>query len=258
MTLPLARMPHRTNEISEFPGSDVSGILRRSMPDVPRQIRVVMLEDDASYIAVMRRVLKEVDDVHWCGSHVNPVRFLAELPKMSADVFLLDIHMPKISGLECVREIKQCLPGSRVIMVSVHDDDDYVLKAFLEGADGYLLKDATPDQIAEAIQEAQHGGAPMSPSIARKVIGILGRSQPRGDNPKPTVAPKPVKESLTMREMEILQLLAQGRRYGEIAVHLSVSLQTVKTHIRRLYAKLNVHNRIEAIERSAELGLLPR
>lgn len=222
-------------------------MLHLGMRDVSRSIQVAMVEDDASYITVIRRVLKEVADIQWVGSHVNPVRFLGELPKLSADVFLLDIHMPKLSGLECIREIKQCLPDARVIMISVHDDDDYVLKAFLEGADGYLLKDSTPDQVIDAIYEAQRGGAPMSSSIARKVISILGRAESDDSRPRPVSPDAPTVEVLTNRETEILKLLAQGRRYAEIANQICVSLDTVKTHIRNIYRKLEVRNKVEAI-----------
>ncbi len=217
------------------------------MSDVSSSINVVMVEDDASYTAVMRRVLKEVADIQWVGSYVNPVRFLTELPQLSADVFLLDIHMPKLSGLECIRDIKQCLPDASVIMISVHDDGDYVLKAFLEGADGYLLKDSTPDQVIDAIHEAQRGGAPMSTSIARKVISILGRTRSGGAHPKPAPPDAPTVDVLTNRETEILKLLSEGRRYAEIATESCISLDTVKTHIRNIYRKLEVRNKVEAI-----------
>ena len=217
------------------------------MGDVSKPINVVMVEDDASYAAVIRRVLKEDSDIQWAGSYVNPVQFLTELPQLSANVFLLDIHMPKISGLECIREIKKCLPDACVIMISVHDDDDYVLKAFMEGADGYLLKDSSLDQVIEAIHEAMRGGAPMSPSIARKVITVLGRA-PSGDSPqKQTSSDAPTVEILTKRETEILKMLSQGRRYAEISTEASISLATVKTHIRNIYRKLEVRNKVEAI-----------
>ncbi|MCP5520085.1 MAG: response regulator transcription factor [Verrucomicrobiales bacterium] len=211
------------------------------------RITVVTVEDDTSYTAVLRRVLEGVGDFTWGGSFINPVRFLTALPDLRADVFLLDIHMPRLSGLECIREIKQCLPDARVLMISVHDDDDYVLKAFLDGADGYLLKDSSPDQIVEAIHDARRGGAPMSPSIARKVVGILGRLQAGEPTAKAPASAKAALEALSLRETEVLDLLAKGRRYTEIASEISVSLDTVKTHIRNIYRKLEVRNKAEAI-----------
>ncbi|MCB1126668.1 MAG: response regulator transcription factor, partial [Verrucomicrobiae bacterium] len=210
-------------------------------------ITVIAVEDDTAYSAVLRRVLEQVGRFRWDGSFANPVRFLTALPGLHADVFLLDIHMPRLSGLECIREIKQCLPEARVLMISIHDDDDYVLKAFLDGADGYLLKDSSPDQIVEAIHDARCGGAPMSPSIARKVVGILGRLQPGETAPKPPSSSKAAVEALSTRETEVLELLAKGRRYTEIASEISVSLDTVKTHIRNIYRKLEVRNKAEAI-----------
>lgn len=210
-------------------------------------ITVVTVEDDTSYTTVLRRVLEQVGHFRWGGSFVNPVRFLTALPELKADVFLLDIHMPRLSGLECIREIKQCLPEARVLMISVHDDDEYVLKAFLDGADGYLLKDSSPDQIVGAIHDARRGGAPMSPSIARKVVGILGQLQSDEGSVRPPAPSKAAVEALSGRETEVLELLAKGRRYMEIASEISVSLDTVKSHIRNIYRKLEVRNKAEAI-----------
>lgn len=223
-----------------------------------RRIRIAVVEDDAEYAGELRGVFKRWSDFQFTGAFTGSVPFLTALTGLELDVILLDINLPRISGLECIRQIHEFLPHCRVIMLTVHDDDDLVLKAFLEGADGYLLKDATPAEIRDAIYEAVQGGAPMSSRIARKVIRLLAKlenqhGQPNGRSVGSGASFRAVNSQiqhlLSKRELEVLQLLAAGKRYAEIAGQLCISLPTVKTHINHIYEKLRARNKVEAISR---------
>ena len=212
-------------------------------------IPIATLEDDAAFTETLKIVIEAGGTYQIVESFRNPIHFLSQLPQLHADIFLLDICLPKLSGLDCLNEVRREHPDSHILIMSVSDSDEHVLSAFLNGADGYLLKDQTPEQICKSIDDVCDGGAPMSPSIARKVVRLLGKL---GNNPdvQPNRAKKSVAEKLlTPREFEILLLLAEGLRYGEIASQLFISLDTVKTHVRHIYEKLRVRNKTEAISR---------
>lgn len=215
-------------------------------------VRVAALEDDPLYLSMFRRCcIENIEGIHWAGGYSDTSTFLNEAQDVNADLYFLDIHVGDQLGLDCIRPLKQIQPKAKVIMLSVHDDDDFVLKSFLEGADGYLLKDSTPEDIYTGIEDVLAGGAPMSTSIARKVIRALkalnakpsakSNSSPNnGDNLNPDLP-------LSSREIEILENLATGKKYKEIANELFISLATVKTHVRHIYEKLKVSNKTEAI-----------
>jgi len=213
---------------------------------IMKPVRIVLVEDDADYIEVMRQVLAGQEGYELVRAFRSSLSFLGELPDLDCDLVLLDINLPRLSGLECIGQIRQFGPRMKVLMLTVHDEDEFVLKAFLDGADGYLLKESTPQQILEAMEDALKGGAPLTDSVARKVISVLNQQPIR--TPAPAGSTE-VERKLTQREYEILQLLAEGRKYGEIATDLGVSLDTVKTHIRNIYTKLQVRNKAEAISR---------
>lgn len=209
-----------------------------------RPIRVAMLEDDASYIETLRLVIETDPCLVFVAAFRNPVRMLNAVEDLDVDVLLLDINLPKITGIECIGSFKQLKPEARVVMLTVEGRRDTVLEAFVNGADGYLLKDASPEQVGDAIREACEDGAPMSPAIARLVVGVLKKIElgkakqvPSGES----------LEQLTPREREVLALLSDGLRYSEIGGHLGVSLDTVKSHVRGVYQKLGVRNRAEAV-----------
>ena len=209
------------------------------------RIRVAMLEDDASYIDTLRLVIDTDPHLTYVAGFRSPMRFLAAIEDLDIDVLLLDINMPKLSGIECIDSIKQAKPDLRLIMLTVEDRRETVLEAFSTGADGYLLKDASPEKVGKAIREVKQGGAPMSPSIARLVIGMLRsveqKTPDRGDS-------KALDNLLTGREREVLHFLADGLQYSEIADKLFVSQDTIKSHIRSIYQKLGVRNRMEAVK----------
>jgi DNA-binding NarL/FixJ family response regulator len=216
----------------------------------PRPIRITALEDDASFTETLKLVLESEGEFVLTGAYRNPIHFLGELPQLETEVFLLDVNLPKLSGVDCVNEVRREHPGSRILILTVHDSDELVLKAFLHGADGYILKDDPLDDILEAIREALRGGAPMSRAVAKKVVGLLGKGRVNDEEASTTPgANKVVEALLSPRELEILHLLADGHRYADIAERLCVSKDTVKTHVRHIYEKLHVRNKAEAVSR---------
>ncbi|MBC8095785.1 MAG: response regulator transcription factor [Akkermansiaceae bacterium] len=168
------------------------------------------------------------------------------IPKHQPDIVLMDIQLPGLSGIECTAQLKQVLPALQIIMVTVYEDTDRIFKALRAGACGYLLKRCTPEELVSAVREVRQGGAPMSREIARKVIFSFQ---------EPIAAAAEV-EGLSPRELEILELLAQGFANKEIADRLGVSDGTVRWHLRHIYHKLHVRSRTEAALkfRSAKSG----
>jgi DNA-binding NarL/FixJ family response regulator len=161
---------------------------------------------------------------------------LGLIPKHQPDVVLMDIQLPKISGVECVARLKELMPQIQVIMVTVYQDPDRIFRALRAGASGYLLKRATPEMVLNAIRDVQHGGVPMSAEIARKVIGYF--------QTQPVAAPEV--EKLSPRELEILNLIAPGFSNKEIADRLGISIESIRWHLKNIYHKLHVHSRTEA------------
>lgn len=163
---------------------------------------------------------------------------LAGLPGSCPDVVLMDIHLPGISGIEAVRLLKTKCPSTQFIMSTVYEDDENIFESLKAGASGYLLKKTAPSKILDSITEVYHGGSPMTSQIARKVIASFQQKNSIDEA-----------EELTQREKEILKLLAKGLRYKEIAADLNISLDTVRSHTRHIYEKLQVQSRTEAINK---------
>ncbi|MDP4264178.1 MAG: response regulator transcription factor [Bacteroidota bacterium] len=165
---------------------------------------------------------------------------LHEIPRQKPDIVIMDISLPGMSGIECIRQIKNKVPQTQFMMFTVYENDEKVFEALKAGASGYLLKNTGLVQMIEALKELHTGGSPMSSNIARKLVTVF-----RGQD---TNAP-PV-EALSNRENEILQLLSKGLLYKEIAEQLSISTGTVRQHIHKIYEKLHVQNRTEAINKA--------
>ena len=161
---------------------------------------------------------------------------LSLIPRHQPDVVLMDIQLPKMSGVECVMRLKESMPQVQVIMVTVYQDPDRIFRALRAGASGYLLKRAAPDMVLNAIRDVQQGGVPMSAEIARKVIGYF-QTQPVASNDI---------EKLSPRELEILNLIAPGYSNKEIADRLGISIESIRWHLKNIYHKLHVHSRTEA------------
>jgi DNA-binding NarL/FixJ family response regulator len=162
---------------------------------------------------------------------------LEGLPGDQADVVLMDINMPGMSGIECVQRLKTMAPQMQIVMLTVYEDTDKIFQALAAGATGYLLKRLTPAQLLQAIRDVQAGGSPMSNSIARKVVASFQKTGASGE--KPT--------SLSPREATVLDCLAKGYTYKQIADQMGISIDTIRTYIRRVYEKLHVQSRTEAV-----------
>ncbi len=200
-------------------------------------LRVAIVEDDADIRQSLALLIRGTPGFTLCGAYGSTEEALEGLPSASPQVVLMDIHLPKQSGIECVRQLKVKSPEVQVVMLTVFDDSEELFESLSAGASGYLLKRTPPAKILEAIQEVHQGGSPMSPQIARMVVQRFG----------PAEKPARSKQHLTEREEEILGLLSQGYRYKEIAATLGISVETVHTHLRRIYDRLQVTSRTEAV-----------
>ncbi len=165
---------------------------------------------------------------------------LYDIPKLKPDIVIMDINLPGINGIECIRALKNKIPASQFMMFTVYENDEKVFEALKAGASGYLLKNTGLFHMAEALKELHNGGSPMSSNIARKLVTIFREEHADAE---PTIA-------LSKRENETLQLLSKGLLYKEIAVQLAISVGTVRQHIHKIYEKLHVQNRTEAINKA--------
>ena len=206
-------------------------------------IHIGLADDNPNLLKSIATGLKKYENlvIEFVASHGKEVLQMLETKQI--DVMLMDINMPIKNGIETTEEIKQKYPDIKVIMLTVFDENDKIFDSILAGASGYLLKDVKTIQIVEAIEEVLEGGAPMSPEIATRILGLLRRKssgelqQKRAD-----------KFGLTTREIEILQEIASGAHYNQIAEKLFISPKTVRKHIENIYSKLHVHNKVEAIQ----------
>ena len=199
--------------------------------------RVVVVEDDANLRKTMIAYINRTAGYCCAGALPDGESALVEIPRLKPDVVLMDIGLPGMSGIECVTRLKPVLPATPIIMLTVYDEDDYLFDSLKAGASGYLLKRALGDKLLEALQQAQSGGMPLARDMAAQVrlyFQNLGRHRNEVDN-------------LSPREQEVLQLLADGFRYKEIAAQMSIGLDTVRAHASRIYFKLHVSSRTEAV-----------
>jgi DNA-binding NarL/FixJ family response regulator len=210
-------------------------------------IKVSIVEDDDAVREVFAKWLGCAEGFRFLSGYANAERALVELPRVRPDVVLMDINLPGLDGIGCVRRLKPLLPATQFVMVTVYEDADHIFEALAAGATGYLLKRTTRKQMLAALQEVQAGGSPMSTSIARLVVESFGR--PRSAQP-------PEIEGLSPREQEVLALLARGYLIKEIAEALKISALTVPTYVRRIYEKLHVRSRSQAVAKAAHW--LPR
>jgi DNA-binding NarL/FixJ family response regulator len=202
-----------------------------------RPIRVAVVEDDDALRDSLEALLSRHGGFACVGAFPDAASALAALPGLAPEVVLMDIHLPDRSGIECVAELRSRCPSTQAVMLTTFDDDDLVFSALEAGAKGYLLKRAAPEEILEAIADVHRGGSPMTSSIARKVVQAFHRP-PRGQPPT---------ESLTPRETELLEHLVRGLAYKQVADRMGISIDTVRSHIRKVYEKLQVHSRTEAV-----------
>src|SRR5882672_3409245 len=177
------------------------------------------------------------------SAYNNAEAALKGLPTDKPDVVLMDINMPGMTGIECVGRLKVMAPEIQIVMLTVYEDTDKIFKALSAGASGYLLKRLTPAKLLEAIREVRAGGSPMSASIARKVVASFQKAGPAGEK----------QVHLSPREQAVLDCLAKGLTYKQIADQLGISIDTIRTHLRRVYEKLHVQSRTEAVAKYLRL-----
>lgn len=200
-------------------------------------ITVSIVEDNDQLRGTLARVISRAEGFRCLSQYGNAEAALEALPRDPPEVVLMDINLPGMNGVECVRRLKQILPATLVVMLTVYEDTENIFNALAAGASGYLLKRTTSAELLAAIRDVQKGGSPMTTHIARKVVQSF---QKAGQSSQAT-------ENLSQREQEVLDCLSQGFLYKEIADKLGISYETVHTYVRRIYEKLQVRTRTEAV-----------
>ena len=213
------------------------------------QIQIWLVEDNEVFRRNVQRVINCLDGMTCDGSFDSAESTFIALQKNTApDVILLDVQLPGIDGIAALMEFREAIPDTRVIILTVFDDADKIFRAVCAGASGYVLKDSGTDRIGESIRQVMSGGAPMTPEVAKKVLDAFANSDllpgSKGDY------------GLTAREQEILRLLAEGLLKKEIADALSISVNTVSTHLRRVYDKLHVNTNTGAVAKALREGII--
>ena len=203
---------------------------------MPPVIRVAIVEDNDKLRAQLEALVSSSPGFSCAGTYPDGAAALKGIPAAVPDVVLMDIQLPRMTGVECVARLKDALPELKVVMLTAYDDSDLIFRALENGASGYLLKRTPPAELLRSIADVQNGGAPMNSHIARMVVQSFHR---RGASTRPA-------DNLTPREEEVLRLVAQGFINKEIADQLGVSIETVRQHLKNSYAKLHVRTRTEA------------
>ncbi|MDB6057479.1 MAG: two component transcriptional regulator, LuxR family [Verrucomicrobiales bacterium] len=200
-------------------------------------LKVAIVEDDLRWRTNVEQLLRETDGLEFVGSFKSGEDAIRDLPVRRPQVVLMDINLPKMSGVECTRQLRELLPAVHIVMLTVYDDSDRIFQALQMGASGYLLKRASADEILQAIEDVHRGGAPMSAYIARKVVQSFQREMPAAKSD----------EALSKRETEVLGYVARGYSDKEVAEALGLTPSTVRSYLKNIYAKLHVHSRTQAI-----------
>ena len=204
-------------------------------------ITVSIVEDDCEARKVLVDWVRAEADFRLGSDHGSAESALPVLPREAPAIVLMDINLPGLNGVECVRQLKVLLPETQFVMLTVYEDAEHIFNALAAGATGYLLKHTPRAELLAALREVRAGGSPMASNIARRVVQSFR-------TPPPALAPPPATE-LSGREQEVLELLAGGYLYKEIAEQLNISVATVNTYIRRIYEKLQVRSRGQAVAR---------
>ncbi len=200
-------------------------------------LRVSIVDDDVPISRILSDLVREAKGLEFVSLYNDAEIALQKLPADRPDVVLMDINMPGTNGIECVRKLKPELPTTQFLMLTVYADSDHIFSALTAGATGYLLKGTRRAELLAAIKQISVGGSPMSCAIARKVVQSFTRTE----------AERPDLQALSPRERDVLDLLSQGYLYKEIADKLGLSVMTVDTYVRRVYDKLQVNTRSQAI-----------
>lgn len=211
------------------------------------EIKVAIFEDNNTLRKSLELLIDSADGMCCTGAFANANKLIQNIELSGPDVVLMDINMPGISGIEAVQIMKEKFASIQILMQTVFEDNDKIFAAICAGASGYLLKKTPPQKMIEAIRETYAGGAPMTPSVAMKVLEMF-RLQ--------SVAPQKEFINLSEREKEILKLLVKGKPYKAIATECFISIDTVGTHVRHIYEKLHVHSKSEAVAKAIHQKLV--
>jgi DNA-binding NarL/FixJ family response regulator len=210
-------------------------------------IEVAIVEDDVPAREILADWIRSTDGFKVVGEYSDAETAIQDLPQKKPSVVLFDIHLPAMNGIECVRRLKPRLPNTQFLTVTVYEDANHIFDALAVGASGYLLKQMRRSELLDALKDVHAGGSPMSSQIARKVVQSFRRDE--------TETADGEMVGLSQREREVLELLARGYLYKEIAEMLKISVQTVNTYIRRIYEKLHVRSRAQAVAKYAHLPM---
>jgi DNA-binding NarL/FixJ family response regulator len=226
--------------------SPVPTRVRAPATSPPTSVRVLVVDGQAVTRAGLRRLLETYKDLRVVGEAADGVQAVSETLELGPQVVVMDTHLPNGQSIEALRQIKQLNLETRVLLLSAQDREEYLYETLRAGADGYVLKDIAPDELAQAIRGVARGEILVQPQLAGKLLSRFGK---QGRD-------RPPYEALTTRELEVLRLLARGLRNKEIAARLFVSERTVNFHLANIYQKLNVSGRTEALSRALEQGLI--
>jgi DNA-binding NarL/FixJ family response regulator len=200
-------------------------------------IKVALVEDDEGIRSSLTTLIRRTPALRLAGEYPDAETALKEIPRRPPNVVLMDINLPGMNGVECVRSLKASLPQVQFLMLTVYEDSDSLFNSLKAGASGYLLKRTASARLLEAIRDVHAGGSPMTPQLARRVVQFFSR--PPQETPPAT--------RLTAGEREFLDQLAKGYAYKEIADRMKISIDTVRSYVRTVYEKLHVHSRTEAV-----------
>jgi len=211
------------------------------------EIKVAIFEDNKKLRESLEQLVNNAEGMYCTGAFSDANKLLRNMQSANPDVVMMDINMPGTSGIEAVQQIKEKYPNMQILMQTVFEENDKIFAAICAGASGYMLKKTAPQKMIEAIRETHLGGAPMTASVAVKVLQMF-RSQSSAD--------KKEYIDLSEREKEILALLVKGKSYQTIAAECFVSIDTVKTHVKHIYEKLHVHSKSEAVVKAINHKLI--
>jgi DNA-binding NarL/FixJ family response regulator len=211
------------------------------------EIKVAIFEDNKMLRESLRQLIDNAVDMYCTGAFPDANKLVRNMEMANPDVVMMDINMPGLSGIEAVLMIKEKFPQVQILMQTVFEDNDKIFAAICAGASGYMLKKTAPQKMLEAVRETWLGGAPMTPSVAVKVLQMF-RSQ--------STSEKNEFIDLSEREKEILSLLVKGKSYKAVASECFISIDTVSTHVRHIYEKLHVHSKSEAVAKAIHQKLI--
>lgn len=204
-------------------------------------LRVAIVEDDDRLRQQFARLVEGAGDMACVSESPSAEAALAAIPSVAPDVVLMDLNLPGMNGIECTRRLKDLRPEMQIVMLTSFESNDAIFESLAAGATGYVLKRAPGVEILDAVRDVKAGGSPMSSAIARKVVTFFGK--------RVDPAPSPDLDRLTDRERAVLNALAEGQQYKEIADALGISINTVRNHVKNTYEKLQVNTRLDAVRK---------